>query len=115
MPPALLDFLQDELFATAAFGYDLGPAVEYMATAHLRTGLEEDMTNDVSSLAPVLWRVGKAAKPVLPLWVSEADRKAYEKAPTARLMKRLGRRRRPKNGRNFAIPRIPWDSRFGWK
>ena len=80
MPPALLDFLQDELFATAAFGYDLGPAVEYMATAHLRTGLEEDMTNDVSSLAPVLWRVGKAAKPVLPLWVSEADRKAYEKA-----------------------------------
>lgn len=80
MPPALLDFLQDELFATAAFGYDLGPAVEYMATAHLRTGLEEDMTNDVSSLAPVLWRVGKAAKPVWPLWVSEADRKAYEKA-----------------------------------
>lgn len=80
MPAALRDFLEDELFATAAYGSDLGPAVEYMATAHLRTGLEEDMTNDVSSLAPVLWRVGKAAKPVLPLWVSEADRKAYEKA-----------------------------------
>lgn len=80
MPAALRDFLEDELFATASYGYDLGPAVEYMATAHLRTGLEEDMTNDVSSLAPALWRVGKAAKPVLPLWVSEADRKAYEKA-----------------------------------
>ena len=80
MPAALKDFLEDELFATAAYGADLGPAVEYMATAHLRTGLEEDMTNDVSSLAPALWRVGKAAKPVLPLWVSEADRKAYEKA-----------------------------------
>lgn len=80
MPAALKDFLEDELFATAAYGADLGSAVEYMATAHLRTGLEEDMTNDVSSLAPALWRVGKAAKPVLPLWVSEADRKAYEKA-----------------------------------
>lgn len=80
MPAVLRDFLEDELFATAAYGADLGPAVEYMATAHLRTGLEEDMVNDVSGLAPTLWRVGKAAKPVLPLWVSEADRKAYEKA-----------------------------------
>lgn len=80
MPAVLRDFLEDELFATAAYGADLGPAVEYMATAHLRTGLEEDMVNDFSGLAPTLWRVGKAAKPVLPLWVSEADRKAYEKA-----------------------------------
>lgn len=80
MPAVLRDFLEDELFATAAYGADLGPAVEYMATAHLRTGLEEDMVNDVSGLAPTLWRVGKAAKPVLPLWVSEADRKAFEKA-----------------------------------
>lgn len=80
MPAALRDFLEDELFATAAYGSDLGPAVEYLATAHLRTGLEEDMVNDVSSLAPALWRTGRAAKPVLPLWVSETDRKAYEKA-----------------------------------
>lgn len=80
MPAALRDFLEDELFATAAYGSDLGPAVEYLATAHLRTGLEEDMVNDASSLAPRLWRTGRAAKPVLPLWVSETDRKAYEKA-----------------------------------
>lgn len=80
MPAALRDFLEDELFATAAYGSDLGPAVEYLATAHLRTGLEEDMVNDASSLAPALWRTGRAAKPVLPLWVSEADRKAFEKA-----------------------------------
>ena len=80
MPAALRDFLEDELFATAAYGSDLGPAVEYLATAHLRTGLEEDMVNDASSLAPQLWRTGRAAKPVLPLWVSETDRKAYEKA-----------------------------------
>ena len=74
MPAALRDFLEDELFATAAYGSDLGPAVEYLATAHLRTGLEEDMVNDASSLAPQLWRTGRAAKPVLP------DRKAFEKA-----------------------------------
>ena len=80
MPAALRDFLEDELFATAAYGSDLGPAVEYLATAHLRTGLEEDMVNDASSLAPQLWRTGRAAKPVLPLWVSETDRKAFEKA-----------------------------------
>lgn len=80
MPAALRDFLEDELFATAAYGSDLGPAVEYLATAHLRTGLEEDMVNDASSLAPRLWRTGRAAKPVLPLWVSETDRKAFEKA-----------------------------------
>ena len=64
MPAALRDFLEDELFATAAYGSDLGPAVEYLATAHLRTGLEEDMVNDASSLAPALWRTGRAAKPV---------------------------------------------------
>lgn len=79
MPSALHDFLEDELFATAAYGSDLGPALEFLATAHLRTGLEEDLVWDGATLAQSLREVSRMARPVLPLWVSDDDRKDWER------------------------------------
>lgn len=79
-PPAMKTFLENEMAAMAARGADLGPAVSFLATAHLRTGLEEDLTRTAASLGPELLRIGRTARPTGPLWVSKEEAEAYRAA-----------------------------------